>query len=214
MSKKDMRYRIIFLRHAESVGNAEGYFQGQDDFPLTERGREQANALAARWFKEKRKFDYAISSPLSRTRETAEIVAEKLQLDLEFDPIWMERHNGAVTGLKHAEGRKRFPEPAFRNPYADFAKNGEGDWALFLRAGQALKKILSRKPGRYLIVSHGGLLNQTIKAIVGVAPHANYQGPQFRFGNTAFAQLTYFSDAHRWYVEGLNDQNHWRNHDE
>ncbi len=210
MSKKDTRYRIIFLRHAESVGNAEGYFQGQGDFPLTERGREQAHALAERWFEENRKFDYAISSPLSRTRETAEILAEKLQLEFEFDPIWMERHNGVVTGLKHEEGRKRFPEPNFRNPYADFAENGEGDWALFLRAGQALKKLLSGKPGRYLIVSHGGLLNQTIKAIVGVAPHANYQGPQFRFGNTAFAELTYFSDAHRWYIEGLNDQNHWR----
>lgn len=206
------KYQITFLRHAESVGNAEGYFQGQDDFPLTERGRAQAQALAARWLEEGRVFDYVIASPLSRTRETAETVLAALGMDLtiEFDSIWMERHNGVVTGMKHEEGHRRHPQPIFRNPYTDFAESGEGDWELFLRAGQALKQTLSREAGRYLIVSHGGLLNQMMKAIIGVAPQANYQGPQFRFGNTAFASVTYFADAHRWYIEGLNDQNHWR----
>ncbi len=208
MSRKN-KYEITFLRHAESVGNAEGYYQGQGDFPLTERGHAQVQALISRWQAEKRVFDYILASPLSRTRETAETIAAALEMPIEFDPIWMERHNGVVTGLKHEEGNKRFPQPRFRNPYADFAESGEGDWELFLRAGQALKQLLSREPGRYLVVSHGGLLNQMMKAIVGVGPHANYQGPQFRFGNTAFATVVYFADAHRWYIEGLNDQNHW-----
>ena len=211
MAKKKNVFNITFLRHAESTGNSEGYFQGQGDFPLTELGREQARALAARWIDEKREFDYVISSPLSRTRETAEIVTESLNLKIdEFDPIWMERHNGKVTGLKHEEGRKSFPQPYFRNPYQVFAETGEGDWELFLRAGQALQSLLVRPPARYLVISHGAILNQTIKAIVGVAPHANYQGPQFRFGNTAFATVSYVPRAHRWYIEGLNDQNHWR----
>ena len=209
MSKKD-KYNIVFLRHAESVGNAEGYFQGQGDFPLTERGREQVQALISRWQMERRTFAHIIASPLSRTRETAETIAAAFEMPVEFDAIWMERHNGVVTGMKHDEGYKRFPQPSFYNPYADFAESGEGDWELFLRAGQALKQLLSRAPGHYLIISHGGLLNQMMKAIIGVAPHANYQGPQFRFGNTAFATVTYFADVHRWYIEGLNDQNHWR----
>ena len=210
MIKKNNRYHFVFLRHAESVGNAEGYFQGQSDFLLTERGHAQAHALAARWKEEAREFDFAISSPLSRTRKTAEIVAEILGLKLEFDPIWMERNNGEIAGLKHEEGHKLFPQPRFRNPYEAIAGSGEGDWELFLRAGQALHGLLVREPGRYLIVSHGGLLNQVIKAITGVAPHANYQGPQFRFENTACAKATYMPDYHRWYIEGLNDRNHWR----
>jgi len=210
MKKKDNHYKIVFLRHAESVGNADGYFQGQGDFPLTERGQQQAHALAARWQEEGRKFDHAISSPLSRTRETAEIVTATLDLPLEFDPIWMERNAGKLTGMKFEEGRKRLPQPRFRNPYEDFAESGEGDWALFLRAGQALKELLSREPGRYLVISHGGLLNQLMKAIVGITPYANYEGAQFRFGNSAFAKLTYMPKFHRWYIEGLNDQNHWR----
>ena len=210
MAKKESRYHIILLRHAESEGNAQGYFQGQGDFPLTERGRKQAHALAARWKTEKRKFDHVIASPLMRTRDTAEIVANALDLPVEFDPIWMERHNGKVTGMKHEEGRKLLPIPHFRTPYDIFAGDGEGDWQLFLRAGEALHQLLLRPPGRYLIVSHGAILNTTMKAIVGVTPHANYQGPQFRFGNTAFATLTYIPDSHRWYIEGLNDRNHWR----
>ena len=214
MAKKNYLYKIPLLRHAESIGNAEGYFQGQGDFPLTERGREQVHALSARWLEEKRKFDYVIASPLSRTRETVEILSERLGFSIdEFDSIWMERHNGKVTGLKHEEGRRLLPQPRFKNPYQVFAGNGEGDWELFLRAGHALQSLLMRPPGRYLIVSHGAILNQTMKAIVGVAPHANYQGPQFRFGNTAFASLSYAPCSHRWYIEGLNDKNHWRDDD-
>ncbi|HIE24551.1 MAG TPA: histidine phosphatase family protein [Anaerolineales bacterium] len=214
MSKNKNMYKIVFLRHGESTGNAEGYFQGQGDFPLTKRGQEQTRALAERWLKEKRKFDYVIASPLSRTRETVEILAEKMSFSIdEFDPIWMERHNGEITGMKHEEGRKKmFPSP-YRNPYQTFAGNGESDFELFLRAGQAIQSLLMRPFGHYLVVSHGAMLNSVMKSITGVAPHANYQGAQFRFRNTAFATLSYLPHAHRWYIEGLNDRYHWSEND-
>ena len=207
----DNRYKITFLRHGESVGNAEGYFQGQGDFPLTERGRAQARALAARWVAEKRKFDYVIASPLSRANETALIVTKALNIAIdETDPIWMERHNGELTGLKHAEGRKKLPQPRHQTPYQSFGISGEGDNELYIRASQALHGLLIREPRRYLIVSHGALLNNIIKVVVGITPQASYQGAQFRFGNTAFASVTYLPDFHRWYIEGINDQNHWK----
>jgi 2,3-bisphosphoglycerate-dependent phosphoglycerate mutase len=111
--------------------------------------------------------------------------------------------------MKHAEGRRKLPQPCYRNPYQTFAGNGEGDFELFLRAGQAIQSLLTRPFGRYLIVAHGAILNFAMKSIVGVAPHANYQGPQFRFRNTAFATVSYLPHANRWYIEGLNDQHHW-----
>ncbi len=77
-NKKPKFLWLRSLRHGESVGNAESRWQGQADFPLTDRGRSQAQALADRWKREKMKFDYVISSPLSRARETAEIIASKL----------------------------------------------------------------------------------------------------------------------------------------
>ncbi len=203
-------YHIVFLRHGESVGNAKGYFQGQSDFPLTGRGRAQAHALAERWLAEGVTFDQAIASPLSRARETAEIVAGALGVPLEFAPIWMERHNGDMAGLSREEAHRLFPQPEFRNPYEAVGGDGEGDWTLFLRAGRALHGLLSHKPGRYLVVSHGGLLNQVMKAVVGVTPQANYQGAHFRFRNTAFATVMYFPERHRWYIVVLNDRAHWK----
>ena len=64
-------YKFVFLRHGESVGNAEARWQGQSDYALTERGRAQAQALAKRWKSEGVKFNLIIASPLVRAKETA-----------------------------------------------------------------------------------------------------------------------------------------------
>ena len=90
-------YRFILLRHGESTANATGFHQGQTDFPLTERGKRQSTALATRWIEEKKRFDLIISSPLVRARETAEIIAAKLNIQIEFDPDLMERDAGLIS---------------------------------------------------------------------------------------------------------------------
>ncbi|MCC7119275.1 MAG: histidine phosphatase family protein [Anaerolineales bacterium] len=202
-------FYITFLRHGESVGNLESRWQGQAEYPLTEKGRAQARALAERWKNEKAQFDHVIASPLARAKDTAEIVASALNLEVELEPLWMERNNGEFSGLTAHEVRQNFQQPAFTTPYDAVGVDGEGDWELFLRAGQALHNLLKREPAKYLIVSHGGLLNQVMHAVVGVAPQANNAGTRFRFNNAAFAQLIYFSHQHRWAIERLNDHAHW-----
>ena len=94
---------ITFLRHGESVGNLENRFQGHADFPLTDRGRLQARLLAERWQAAGTHFDRAISSPLLRASETAEIICSTLQVPLETDPGWMEIDNGLIAGMQPAE---------------------------------------------------------------------------------------------------------------
>lgn len=200
-------YNFVFLRHGESVGNAEARWQGQSDYMLTEKGRAQARLLAERWKSERLKFDLIIASPLVRAKETAEIVAAALNVKLELDPILMERHIGEIEGMTAEEVRKR-PQPPYVTPYDSIGGEGEGDWALFLRAGQALHALLHRSPGSYLIVSHGGLLNQLMHAIVGIAPHVDPSGVRFRFENTAFARVLYFPHQHRWALDALNDHVH------
>ena len=102
---------ITILRHGESVGNLEGRFQGHADFPLTDKGRLQVQALAERWREDGITFDACISSPLLRARQTAEIICSALNIPIEFDPDWMEINNGMLAGLTHEEGRERVPEP-------------------------------------------------------------------------------------------------------
>jgi broad specificity phosphatase PhoE len=213
MEDKPRSFNIVFLRHGESVGNAEARWQGQADFPLTDTGRAQARALAERWKSEGAKFDLILTSPLVRARETAEIIASALNVNVEVDPLWMERDNGEFSGLTAHEVRNNFVHSSFFTPYDAVGGDGEGDWELFLRAGRALHCLLRREPADYLVVSHGGLLNQAMHAVVGIAPQANNAGTRFRFGNTAFAKLVYSPHQHRWAIDSVNDHAHWKEAD-
>jgi broad specificity phosphatase PhoE len=216
-TSQDDHYRVTLLRHGESVGNAEGHLQGQSDFPLTELGREQSRSLAAYWVSNDMKFNYVISSPLSRARETAEIIAEKLvastNLDLppvEFIADWQERDSGQISGLRMEEAERRYPRPDFIPLYQPIGATGESQWELYLRAGRAVQDLIDRPPGRYLVVSHGGILNMVMYAVLGIVPQPNFHGARFRFQNTAYATLVYTPSVHTWLIDSLNDHRHLR----
>lgn len=202
-------YHFTFLRHAESMGNAARILQGQVDYPLSERGIQQAQALADFWKGQGRSFDWLISSPLQRARQTAEIIAHALQLSPTLDPDWMERDSGENAGKRAEELAPLRSLPDLLHPYKHIGETGESQWELYLRAGRNLQRLLDRPPGRYLIVSHGGILNMLIYAILGLTPQAHFQGPRFRFRNTAFADFRYRPERHEWRVEGINQRPHW-----
>jgi 2,3-bisphosphoglycerate-dependent phosphoglycerate mutase len=203
-------YYITLLRHGESQGNFEGRHQGQADFPLTNRGRSQIKALADRWVVEHKEFNLITSSPLLRARESAQIIATTLNIPLEFDSLWMERDNGLIAGLSEEELRDTDLQPAFVHPYQPVGQTGESQWELYLRAGRAVQSLFKHPPGKYLIVSHGGLLNMFFYAILGISPQPNFHGPRFRFNNSAFATLAYYPSTHHWFVLGVNDHFHWQ----
>lgn len=217
MSLNTGRYQVILLRHGESVGNAEGYHQGQAQFPLTEKGKAQAYALSEWWFGNNIQFDHIISSPQTRAKETAEIIAKKLGGEIKYDPIWMERDNGILAGMRHDEAIIKHPQPEVLNLYDPVGETGESIWDLFIRSGKAISSILNSSPGSYLIVSHGGLLNMVMRSILGIPPQANFQGPRFRFQNTGYASLTYQADGnensaslqYNWIVQAINARPHW-----
>ncbi len=170
------QYHVILLRHGQSEGNANGYYQGQADFPLTETGREQATALAERWAGEEVRFHRIIASPLLRARETAEIIARRLEAPLELDPIWMEWANGRLEGMSMVEGARKVPAPGFIDPYMHIGETGESITELYLRAGRAVQMLIDRGPASYLVVAHGGILNMALKAILGITPQADFLG--------------------------------------
>jgi len=188
-------YNITFLRHGESVGNAEDRFQGQADFPLTEKGRLQAQVLGVRWQSEGVIFDCCISSPLLRARQTAETITRILNIPLEFDADWREINNGLLAGLSDEEAEKVAPPSQFMTPYTRYGKIGESRWELYLRAGKA---ILDRQPACYLVVSHGGILNMAMYAILNIPLQIDSSGPRFMFHNAAFSSFRYEPEHHNW----------------
>lgn len=197
-------YQFYFLRHGESTGNATGYHQGQYDFPLSEKGVQQAQRLAALWKEKGLQFAQIISSPLSRARQTAEIISQTLLIPLELDPIWMERDAGLLSGLHPEQAKELYPRPEFMSLYDKIGKTGESQWELFLRAGKAIETLLRRKPGRYLIVSHGGLLNMVMYVALGIFPQPNFYGAQFLFTNTGYALLNFYPQTHNWLLAELS----------
>lgn len=204
-------YRITLVRHGESVGNAEDRLQGHADYPLSERGRAQALALAQRWKAEAVTFDHVIASPLSRALETGQIIAAALGIaSPATDPLWIERDTGNCSGMAWDEIQKKNPEPDFANPADSIAASGEGDGALYTRGGQALHSILQGLPARYLVVSHRAILNMVLYSILGIAPQPNFQRTRFRLENGSISRFRYFPMVHRWQVDVIGDRSHWK----
>ena len=186
------------MRHGRSRADDEKVHEGRYDSPLTEMGRQQVFKRAESWLNQGRTFDCIIASTLSRATESAQIIGKVLKVPVETDPLWMEFDNGPLAGLPFEMAAERFPRPAFRNPYAPFWETGESDWEIYRRASQAIEKVVRRGPGRYLVVAHGGILNEALCAIIGCGPAINATGIWFRFGDVGYAHTIYNPRKHQW----------------
>lgn len=106
-------HQVYFVRHGETVWNVENKICGATESPLTERGREQARAigreLRARMDAGELKLDRMLCSPLSRARDTAEEIANILELPLAVDVRLREQNFGKWEGT--AGTAKAFSAP-------------------------------------------------------------------------------------------------------
>lgn len=109
---------ILLARHGETADNRDRRFQGQKDVPLNDTGREQARALAEAARGEGLVALY--TSPLSRARETAEIVGAELGLEPRPDDRLKE------VDVGDWEGRLK----------DDIAREDPDGWAAFGRGGE------------------------------------------------------------------------------
>jgi broad specificity phosphatase PhoE len=146
---------LLLVRHGETDWNAEGKLQGHTDRPLNDYGRRQARALADRLAGEN--IDAVYASDLSRARETAEIVGEKLGLTVAVDPDLREKNWGNWEGLTSDE-----------RLHIEF--EGETSEAHRDRTLSAVQRIVERHPGeRVVVVTHGGSLRRIQAAVSGFA---------------------------------------------
>ena len=191
---------VWFLRHGRSLADDEDKMEGRYDSPLTDVGRAQAKKRAAGWAEQEVQFDRVISSTLVRASETAEIIGAALGCPVETNPDWMEIDNGPMAGLPRKEGMERYPMPEFFGPYYKIAGVCESPVELQGRAFRALQSVVAYGTGRYLIVSHGGILNSVMRCIVGAAPQVNFSGVFFRFQDNGFLETSYSPERHRWTI--------------
>jgi broad specificity phosphatase PhoE len=165
---------LLLVRHGQSTANAKGIWQGQMEFPLSERGRAQAG-LAARGLSDE-PFEGLYSSPLSRAFETAEIIRECTGFAGEVVPVegLSERNGGILEGHTWAAQQQRNSELAKKF----LAIPEEERWALvgaetdeevIARFQEALSSIRALHPGgaRIVVVSHGGVMRAFLRDLFG-----------------------------------------------
>ena len=103
-------YKLVLLRHGESVWNRDNVFTGWTDVDLSEKGVEEAHNAAKLLLDEKYQFDVAYTSVLKRAIRTLWIVLDDMELMwLPVRKSWRlnERHYGALQGLNKAETAKK-----------------------------------------------------------------------------------------------------------
>ena len=158
---------FYLVRHGESEANAARRFAGQSDSPLTARGRRQAETVAKELAKVK--FDKVVSSDLSRTRDTAEIIARAQGVPVEIVPELREIDVGDRTG-------QTFDEVA---GLPEWKENGFVAWPggetldqVLARTLAAIDKLAGENPGRtILVVGHGGVNRILLSHFLGILPN-------------------------------------------
>jgi broad specificity phosphatase PhoE len=162
---------LLLVRHGETDWNRDGRWQGHSDTPLNERGREQSRELAAQL--DGMAVDVVYSSDLARARETAEIVADRLGLEVRLDRRLRERGFGAWEGLTSTEIEGRFEEAhrRWRAGKGFGADDAESFDAFARRVHAFLNDVLQLHPDEnVLVVAHGG----SIRVIHALAAGLDY----------------------------------------
>ncbi len=95
-------YKLVLMRHGQSLWNLENRFTGWVDVDLTDQGREEARAGAQAILDAVLTFDVAYTSVLKRAIRTLWITLDAM--DLMWIPVYRswrlnERHYGNLQGL-------------------------------------------------------------------------------------------------------------------
>lgn len=146
---------IALVRHGETDWNRERRIQGSTDIPMNDRGRAQSRATAERLAASR--WDAVVTSPLSRSAETAAIIAHRLSLGAPAHvPALAERRHGTLEGLT-SEDRRRFEAEAVP------IEGLESRVSVVSRAVPALLGLAARHPGGAVVaVTHGGVIQSVL----------------------------------------------------
>jgi broad specificity phosphatase PhoE len=149
---------LYLVRHGETDWNLARRIQGRADIPLNATGRGQARRAAG--LLARRDWDVIVASPLSRARETAEIIAAELDLpDPELRPALVERDYGVAEGLGFAEIDARYPEGAE-------VPGRESRSAVAERVVPDLLELARRYSERaVVVVTHGGAIRAVLSSV-------------------------------------------------
>ena len=154
------RTTLILVRHGETPANTERVWHGSTDTPLSERGRRQAQRVAAYLAETAPGVAALYCSHLQRALHTAGAIGRELGLDARVDAELAEYHLGSWEGRPYREllEVEDFWTRIRGDP--DFApEGGESVRQVAERFASAVGRIAATHPGETaVVVSHGGTM--------------------------------------------------------
>ncbi len=194
---------FLLLRHAATAHTAEKRFSGAGgaDPPLSPDGEAQARATAAE-LAARGPFDAVVSSPLHRARQTADLVAGALGLEVREVESLRECAFGEWEGRTFAEVQQGWPDQltAWLSDTSVAPPGGESFNAVATRVRRARDQLLTRHPGRtVLVVTHVTPIKLLVREALTAPLSALYRM------ELSPASLTEIE----WYAEGAASLRHF-----
>lgn len=186
--------RLILVRHGESEGNRDRTFTQSADVPLTAVGREQA-AATAKQIEQRFKPSRLVSSPYTRAQQTAEIIAGRLDIPIEFEAELREQSFGIFAGQTY---ESMLTDAAYHDGprWAWRPRDGESLLDVFDRVVPAFDRIARAALGQeVVVVSHGGVMLALCAHVAGgwdginVTPNAGIVVVEYADGRFAFVDV-------------------------
>lgn len=200
-----MTTRVYLIRHGATELSAEDRFAGAVDVLLSDTGRNQARLLGQRLAGDRICAVYA--SPMKRTVETAELVAEPHRMQVTRVDELREIAHGRWEGRTRAEVAREFKEEYDRwehDPYTFAPLGGESGLQVTARALPALLQLVEKHEGMpFIVVSHKATIRLLLSSLIGFDPRKYRdrldQSPAalniLDFKDLGNARLTLFNDV-------------------
>lgn len=150
---------LVIMRHGQTIYNANMRVQGHANVPLTDKGREQINAVAKRLSEHGEHFDVIASSPLSRALESAYWVAKKLghHKPIVVEQRFIERDFNDLDGEPVESAMPLVREPGYTH------EGYEDDGMLINRVVKATLKMATRfNDQKVLMVAHSHVIKSLL----------------------------------------------------
>ncbi|KAL4182488.1 hypothetical protein AMTRI_Chr11g150340 [Amborella trichopoda] len=162
--------RVVLVRHGQSTWNEEGRIQGSSDISvLTQKGESQAETSRQMLIGDS--FDVCFTSPLSRSKRTAEIIWFYRKDEMISEPDLREIDLYSFQGLLKHEGKSKFGN-AYRQWQIDAANfNIDGHYPvreLWARARNCWDKILRHNGRSVLVVAHNAVNQALVATAIGL----------------------------------------------
>ncbi len=169
---------VYLIRHGPDDNSIRG---GWSNHPLTKEGVAQSERLAQKLLGLPCDAERIVASDLLRARQTAEILAQRLNLAIEYTSDFREVNNGCLAGMDQKLAEERYPGLYWKNLAWDQCyPNGESPRAFYERVKGAWDHLIRTTHGSMILVTHGGVINVVLHLVKGV-PYSN-KNTAFRIG--------------------------------